>query len=125
MKQDDLIKQITQRLDEKNAEPSEQLDNELQQARRAALASRQRRSFSQWLSDSLCLSCITMPLKVSAVSLAVVLATLLVVLQPAIQQEESLPIMADVELLLDDDNLELYENLEFYEWLLYEETYSG
>ncbi len=92
-----------------NLEPG--INRRLQQARHAALKTgvKPRRSFWQ---------------PAGALILASILL-LAVFIRPERQSVPEPVALADLELITTDDSLQLYENLDFYQWLLENDSHAG
>ena len=65
------------------------------------------------------------PLPVTAfASLCILLLAFITLNQTQFNQADLID-LADIEILMTEDNLEFYEDLGFYEWLLLEQTHSS
>jgi len=117
MKENDLKKLINQHLDDKlETLKTSDIDQQLKQARITAL-DKAESSFS-FLS-------ILKPLPTSVfATLSLAVVALVLINQPTVEQP-AIDDIADIELLITEDNLEFYEDLEFYQWLLLEEQRSS
>lgn len=125
MKDNELIKSVSKHLDEQTDSHTDELAHALKHARQTALDKAENSSVGF---ESVFLRYFK-PLPISAFATA----CLLVVVFFSIKQSQIIPPdfsdglneLADIEIFLTDDNLEFYEDLEFYEWLLLDETHSG
>ena len=104
MKHSDPFNQkIKQSLDEETLELSVQ--QELAQARQQALHSAQQEPTWQWQRPAL------------ALGLVAILAITVLLMMPAKQQSLPLDNIEAFDILTSTDELEMYQNLEFYLWL--------
>ncbi len=120
MNDEKLIKSIKQHLDNTTEHPADELAQSLAQLRQSALdKAEQRSSFLH----KLLLPAWNHKAVTAFASIAALATVLLLFNQPAMNNNESN--IAEFELLMSEENLEFYEDLEFYQWLLLEEQQSG
>lgn len=121
MNDEKLVNSIKQHLDESTEHSSDELSHSLAQLRQSALDKAEpRSSFLHRLSMPVWnYKALSAFAGVTAVALVLLLLN-----QPQIQQSD-INGLAELELLMSEDNLEFYEDLEFYQWLLLEDQQSG
>lgn len=110
-------KAFTDKLNQVLDKQVEQLDNHtlsrLRQARLQAVESTERGSFFQYWK----------PVTVFAMSIVLTVSIIMWPQQPDVNDLSSAT--DDLELLVAEDNLQFYDELEFYQWLLLDETEAG
>ena len=122
-----LIKCVSDHLTEQSQRLPDDINNSLANARMAALNNDPVMGVSAHLKNILLF--FIKPVPVSAL----VASCLLVVVFLNVKTNDTSPYntnagineLADIEILLTEDNLEFYEDLEFYEWLLQQEPRSS
>jgi hypothetical protein len=114
---DDMIADIRKRLDEGTEQLDPAITGRLRAARRTALeaGSRPRLSYR--------------PVLAGGVALATVLFVIVYVGRGPITSEQNGTELArlagDMEIITEADNLELFDDLEFYQWLAESESHAG
>lgn len=116
MNDHEIIKQINKQLDDQEHRDSDNLNQSLSNVRRQALDKADSNGYlnHQW-----------MPFKaLGAFSVtALVIVALSIYMQASHEHHEMLE-LSDFEILTTEDNLDFYEDLDFYQWLLLEEMHS-
>jgi len=126
MNDEDVLNKVQQhlngKLDNQSDLSDKSLESQLTQARIAALDKAERNTFFS-------LGSLIMPAPAFVVaSLLVLTVTLINITTTDLPINESfvdVDVDVDIEMLTNTDNLDLYEDLEFYEWLLHEEQSSS
>lgn len=123
--QNQLIDAVSKHLSEQTEADSPELDRALKHARMAALDKAENRDsgFMRLFSSAFK----PLPMSAFAGTSLLVLVFLGFNQTQMLHNElhDSINELAELEILMSDDNLELYEDLEFYEWLVFEEMHSS
>ena len=118
-KSDTLLKQSQARLEESIANIDSDVKEKLYMARRKAIAqhfnNQQGNAISKRLKKLL-------PITSVALTASIVLA---IFIQAGLWQSTEININNDLELVSTLDNIELYDDLEFYQWLAEEDLQTG
>lgn len=124
---DQLIKCVADHLTEQSEGLAEDINKSLANARMAALDTGQVMGVSTHLKNLL--FSFLKPAPMSALITVCLLVVVLLNIRSNDTQPHNLTAgiheIADIEILLSEDNLEFYEDLEFYEWLLQQESHSS
>lgn len=117
MNDHEMIKQINKQLDAQDNLDPDNLSQKISNIRSLALDKAESNGRVIQLK---------LPLQVLGAFTFVALAFigLSVYMQTSLEQQEMLE-LTDFEILTTDDNLDLYEDLDFYQWLLLEEMHSS
>jgi len=118
-KSDTLLEQSQARLEESIANIDSDVKDKLYMARRKAIAqycnNQQENAISKRLKKLL-------PITSVALTASIVLA---IFIQAGLWQSKDITIDNDLELVSTLDNIELYDDLEFYQWLAEEDLQTG
>lgn len=112
---DKFLKRSKELLDESVGALDSDVKDKLYMARRKAIAQHQNKFSKQRLSSLI-------PIVAAGVAASIVLV---VFLQAGLWQSENVNLDADLELVSTIDNIELYDDLEFYQWLSEDDLHAG
>ena len=118
-KSDTFIKQSQKLLDESIDNLDSDVKDKLYMARRKALAQRSNNYQGNTLSKQFIK---LLPITSVALTASIVLGILI---QTGLWQSEAINIGNDLELVSTMDSIELYEDLDFYQWLAEDELQAG